>query len=75
MNQVSLIGRAGGDPERAEKADVVKVSIAVSEKIKNKEYTSWIKLEAWGKVGEILEKYVKKGHLVAVQGKIKTNVV
>lgn len=77
-NKVNLIGRLGKDPEikRLESGQIVaNFSIATSETFKDKEgqkqeKTEWHNIVAWGKLAEIIEKYVKKGDEIVVEGKL-----
>ena len=77
-NKVQLIGRLGKDPEVKELESgrtVAKLSLATTESYKNSEGektfdTQWHNLVAWGKVAEIIGKYLKKGNEVAVEGRI-----
>jgi single stranded DNA-binding protein len=39
----------------------------------SKKTTDWFNLEAWGKLGDICNKYLKKGRLVYVEGRVKTD--
>lgn len=80
MNQVILIGRVGKDPD-VKYLDggncVANFSMATSEFYKNKagervESTEWHRVVIWGKLAEIIEKYVHKGDKLMIQGKIKT---
>lgn len=78
VNKVTLIGRVGGDPEvkRLESGvAVAKFSLATSDSYKDKEgnkieQTEWHKLVIWRGMAEVAEKYVRKGMLVYVEGKI-----
>jgi single-strand DNA-binding protein len=54
---------------------LAKVSIATNETYKNSKgervtETQWHNLIAWGKTAEIVEKFLKKGSEVAVEGKL-----
>jgi single-strand DNA-binding protein len=79
-NKVQLIGNLGADPEVKELekgSKVANFSIATNESYKNDkgekvQNTQWHNVVAWGKVAEIIEKYVKKGSEVAVEGKLQT---
>jgi single-strand DNA-binding protein len=56
---------------------VANFSIATEEKWKNQagepqSKTEWHRCTAWGKLAEIIQKYVKKGNLIFVQGRIET---
>lgn len=80
LNKVTLIGRAGKDPQvntTSNNNKVASFSIATSEKYKDKEgntkeTTEWHNVVIWGKLAEISEKYVKKGSLLYVEGKLTT---
>jgi single-strand DNA-binding protein len=76
-NSVQLIGRLGKDPEAKSFTNGRKVSfsIATSDSYKNAkgekiEDTQWHNLVIWGKLGEVAEKYLKKGQEIAVEGKL-----
>jgi len=81
LNRVQLIGRLGKDPESKFTPTGKKVahfSVAVSNRWKSsdgesKEYTEWVNVEAWGRLGEICQEYLKKGSLVFVEGRLKTD--
>ena len=80
LNRVQLIGRLGKDPESRFTPSGKKVthfSIAVSQRWKTgdltKEYTEWVNAEAWGRLGEVAQKYLRKGSLVYVEGRLKTD--
>ena len=78
LNRVTLIGRLGKDPEvrRLESgAAVAKFSLATSETYKDKDgnkvdTTEWHNIIIWRAQAEIAEKYLKKGMLVYVEGKL-----
>lgn len=77
-NKVQLIGHLGNDPEiiKLESGKkLAKFTIATNESYKNEkgekvEDTQWHNLVAWNKTAEIVEKYLKKGKEVAVEGKL-----
>lgn len=81
LNRVQLIGRLGKDPEGKFTPTGKKVSnfsIAISNRWKNKEgatqeYTEWVNVEVWGRLGEICQEYLKKGSLVFIEGRLKTD--
>ena len=75
LNRVQLIGRLGKDPESRftpTGKQVTTFSLAVSNRWKSKgetkEYTEWINVEAWGRLGEVCQEYLKKGSLVYRRG-------
>lgn len=71
MNQVSLIGRLGGDPET--KNGVVKFSIATNDGTNDKPKTNWHNIVAFGKTGEILAKHLNKGSQIGITGRLDYN--
>lgn len=80
LNRVQLIGYLGKDPETRFTPTGKKVthfSLAVTQRWKSagetKEYTEWINVEAWGRLGEICDQYLKKGSLVYLEGRLKTD--
>jgi single-strand DNA-binding protein len=81
LNRVQLIGRLGKDPESKFTPTGKKVchfSIAVSNRWKDKngetrEATEWVNIEAWGRLGEVCQEYLKKGSLIYVEGRLKTD--
>lgn len=81
LNRVQLIGRLGKDPEGKFTPTGKKVahfSVAISNHWKTKEgeakeYTEWVNVEAWGRLGEVCQEYLKKGSLVFVEGRLKTD--
>ena len=80
LNKVQLIGRTGKDPEVRHLDSGVTVasfSLATSENYTNKqgekvEQVEWHNIVAWGKLAEIIEKWVTKGQLLYIEGKLKT---
>lgn len=78
VNQVILIGNLGKDPEvrRLESgAAVAKFSLATNETYKDKDgnrqtLTEWHNIVAWRGLAEVAEKYLKKGSLIYLEGKI-----
>lgn len=80
LNRVQLIGRLGKDPESKFTPTGKKVahfSVAVSNRWKSKEgemkeYTEWVNIEVWGRLGEVCQEYLKKGSLVYLEGRLKT---
>jgi single-strand DNA-binding protein len=81
LNRVQLIGRLGRDPEGKfipTGKQVTHFSLAVTNRWKSKdgetkEYTEWINVEAWGRLGEVCQEYLKKGSLVYLEGRLKTD--
>ncbi len=79
VNKVILIGRLGADPElRNTQAGAVvsTMSLATSESWekngKKEEKTEWHRVVLWGKMAELASKYLKKGRMVYIEGKLQT---
>ena len=81
LNRVQLIGRLARDPEVRyipSGAQVVSFSMAVDRVWKGqdgerKQATEWFQLEAWGRLGEICQQYLKKGSLAYVEGELRND--
>lgn len=80
LNQVQIIGTVGRDPEvrQAGNSRVANLSVATSEKWTDKstgdrkEKTEWHRVTVWGALADIVEKYVRKGDKIFLQGKLQT---
>ena len=79
MNKVILIGRLVRDPEvrwtqGSESMCVAKFTLAVDRKTKKEgeQSADFISCTAFGKAGELIEKYVSKGMKIAVEGRWQT---
>ncbi len=73
INHITLVGRSGKDPEMRyfDSGKVVTTfTLAVNRPMKDGQ-TDWFDIEIWGKQAEIAGEYVKKGSLIAVEGKIR----
>lgn len=71
MNNITLVGRAGRDPEVRyfESGSVVaNFSIAVN-RGRDKE-ADWFNLEIWGKQAQVAADYVRKGSLIGIVGSL-----
>jgi single-strand DNA-binding protein len=80
LNRVQLIGYLGKDPESRftpTGKQVAHFSLGVTQRWKaggeTKEYTEWVNIEAWGRLSEIAQEYLRKGSLVYVEGHLKTD--
>lgn len=76
-NSVHLIGRLGKDPEIKTYNDRKRAtfSLATTDTYKNQkgekmEDTQWHNVVIWGKLAGVVEKYIKKGDEIAVEGKL-----
>lgn len=81
VNKVILIGNLGKDPEvkyLENNVAVAKFPLATSETWKDrttgekKEHTEWHNIVLWRGLAEVVEKYLKKGQKVYIEGKLKT---
>jgi len=77
-NKVQLIGNLGNAPEvktLESGKKMARFNVATNEVYRNAKgekvtETQWHNLIAWGKVAEIVEKYLTKGKEVAIEGKL-----
>ena len=74
LNKVQLIGRVGKDPEikNLGESKVAKFSLAISEKYKGEQKTEWQNIVIWNKLADVVQRFVKKGDLLYLEGKIQT---
>lgn len=81
VNKVILIGRLGKDPEvrnLENGAVVANFSIATTETYKDKttgerkEITEWHNIVLWRGIAEVAQKYLHKGDMVYIEGKLRT---
>lgn len=80
MNKCMLVGRLTRDPEvrytQGENASAIaRFSVAVNRRFKNNEGNydaDFINCVAFGKSGEFIEKYFKKGMAIGISGRIQT---
>lgn len=74
LNEVRVIGRLGADPEaRGQNGSVTSFSVASTYVNKNGEKkTEWIRIAAFEKTAEFCQKYLRKGNLVYVDGRLQT---
>ncbi|MFN8416976.1 MAG: single-stranded DNA-binding protein [Cytophagaceae bacterium] len=80
INKVILVGNLGKDPEVKSFEGGRKVAsfpLATTESYKNKngervDQTEWHNVVYWGPIAEVIEKYLRKGSQIYVEGKIRT---
>ncbi len=83
LNKVMLIGNVGKDPDiryidnTSPVTKVASFTIATTEKYKAnsgelKENTEWHNIVAWRGLADIVEKYIKKGSQLYIEGKLRT---
>ena len=73
INSVTLVGRAGRDPEvRYFESGTVVANFTMAVNRRNREdEPDWFNLEIWGKQAQVAADYVKKGSLIGVTGSFK----
>ena len=77
INKVILVGNLGSDPEA--RSGATRISVATTEVWKDKqtgdkqERTEWHRVVAFGKLGEIMSKYLRKGSKVYIEGSLRTS--
>jgi single-strand DNA-binding protein len=81
VNKVILVGRLGKEPEVRNLdngATVANFSVATSEVYKDrttgerKEATEWHNVVLWRGLAEVAQKYLHKGDMVYIEGKLRT---
>jgi single-strand DNA-binding protein len=81
VNKVILVGNVGRDPEirHLDKGvAVARFSLATTENYTSKtgekvSNTEWHNIVAWRGLAEVMEKYVKKGTQLYIEGRLRTN--
>lgn len=80
VNKVILVGHLGKDPDVKyldQNRAVANFTLATNERYTDRngnkvEQTEWHNLEMWDGLAKVAEKYLHKGSLIYVEGKIKT---
>lgn len=80
LNKAMIIGRLGADPEvryTQSNTAVATLNVATNERFKDssgewRETTEWHRVVAWSWLAEFVQKYVKKGSQVYIEGPIQT---
>lgn len=83
VNKAIIIGHVGQDPEvrytgnASDGAKVATIRVATTERYNDregnlKEQTEWHSIVCWRSTADVVEKYVKKGTQVYVEGKLRT---
>jgi len=79
INRVFLIGNVGKDPEirEIEGGKIATITLATSESFtdrsgQRKEQTEWHTIVVFGKLADIVDKYIRKSSMLFVDGKIRT---
>jgi single-strand DNA-binding protein len=75
INKATLVGNVGKDPEFRDIKDnqrVANFTLATSNKSGDKKFTEWHRITVFGKLVDVLEKYVQKGTQLYIEGEIRT---
>ena len=83
LNKVMLIGNVGRDPEvryldgQSGNAKVATFTLATTERYRDRngetrENTEWHNIVAWRSTADVVERFVKKGTQVYIEGRIRT---
>ncbi len=71
INSISLVGRAGRDPEvKYFESGTSKTSCSLAVR-RTADQTDWFDLEAWDRKAEVMSNYVRKGGLIGINGQLK----
>lgn len=78
VNRVTLVGNAGSDPDVRETGNgtrVAHLSLATDRRFRRngevEKRTDWHRLTFWGKSADTVERYVRKGSKLYVEGRIE----
>jgi single-strand DNA-binding protein len=75
INNVTLVGRAGGDPDIKTFSNdnkLAELNMAIKRYVKGKEpATDWFQIKVWGDQANVVQQYIKKGHLFGVIGELQ----
>ena len=83
INKVILVGNVGQDPEVRYTGDVnngakvATIRLATTERYRDRngnpqEHTEWHSVVVWRNTAEVVEKYVRKGSQIYIEGKLRT---
>jgi len=73
FNKVTIVGYLGRDPElkyTPTGTAICKFSVATTEKRGEQQTTTWFRVTAWGRQGELANEYLSKGSQVYVEGRV-----
>ncbi|MGD9687794.1 MAG: single-stranded DNA-binding protein [Desulfobacter sp.] len=75
FHQTIVVGRVGKDPEvryTTSGQAAANLSLAVTEKYKEKETTTWYRVQLWGRLAELAGEHVTKGMMLLIEGRMNT---
>jgi len=72
MNCITLVGRAGRDPEvRYFESGTMVANLTLAVNRRKDEDPDWFNLEIWGKTAQVAADYVRKGSLIGIIGSVR----
>ncbi|MDR2156851.1 MAG: single-stranded DNA-binding protein [Clostridiales Family XIII bacterium] len=77
MNNINLIGRLTKDPEMRrtdEGRSICTFTLAVDDTFSKEDRTDFIRVTVFGNQGDNCEKYLRKGFLAGVSGRLRSDV-
>lgn len=81
INKVILVGNVGADPEvktldNGTKMARIRIAtterVYIKEKNETKELTEWHSVTLWRGLADVVDKYIRKGSQVYIEGKLRT---
>lgn len=81
INKVILVGNVGADPEVKTLDNGIKMArirvatterVYIKEKNETKELTEWHSVTLWRGLADVVDKYIRKGSQVYIEGKLRT---
>ena len=81
INKVILVGNVGADPEVRTTESGVKVArvrLATTERLYNRQtnestdHTEWHSITLWRNLADVVDKYVRKGSQIYIEGRLRT---
>lgn len=71
LNKITLVGTVSKDPEVRVNNDlkIVQFSVATNSE---KDHTEWFTCACFNKLAEVAEKYIRKGSLLYIEGRLQT---
>lgn len=71
-NKITIIGNLGSDvtTKTVGTNTVAEFNVATSKKVKGESVTTWFRVSAWGKLGELAAAYLSKGRKCMVVGEL-----
>lgn len=75
LNKVIIMGHLGADPDVRQSQSggmIVNLRIATSRTVKGEKETEWHRIAVFGRAAEIAAKYLHKGDLAVIEGRLHT---